>query len=392
MTTAQAAGRRDRGAVLAALAACALALPAPGAAQAVAAGRVLRPGASDTAPVSGARVVLHRIGADAQGPIDSLVSGEAGRFRFRFSPDTGAIYLLSARYQSIEYFSQPVSAGVTRPDTGLSLLVHDTSSAAPVGLGTRHLIIPRAGDDGTRDALDLIILRNESHLARVAPDSMGASWSMPLPPGSEGLEVGESDVSSETVSRRGDSLYLGAPIGPGEKQLSLQYHLPPDMSVVAVPVGAGGGTMNLLVEDPGASVTGPGLAAVDSQVVLGRLFRRWSGEVPAGAIIRIQLPVSGGESTLVLALLVAGVALGLGVAAWRLGRRSTAPSAAPPAPRRLEPAAEREVLLSRIARLDATYAGRESEMSTEEWQDYVARRARLKAELESALAADRARG
>ncbi|HUF35214.1 MAG TPA: hypothetical protein VMN37_04645 [Gemmatimonadales bacterium] len=389
---ARAAGRRDRGAVLAAFAACALALPVDAGAQAAAAGRVVRPGASDTTPVAGVRVVLHRIGADAQGPIDSLVSGQGGRFRFRFSPDTGAIYLLSARYRGIEYFSQPVSAGAARPDTGLSLLVHDTSSSAPVRLGARHVIIPRAGDDGTRDALDLVILRNESHLARVAPDSVGASWAMPLPPGSEGLEVGESDVSSETVSRRGDSLYLGAPIGPGEKQLSLQYHLPPGMSVVAVPVGATGGPVNVLVEEPGASVTGPGIAPADSQVVLGRLFRRWSGEVPAGGLIRVRLPGPGEDSTLVLGLLVAGVALGLGVAAWQIGRRRATPRAAPFVPGQAEPADEREALLSRIARLDATYAGREGEVRAEEWQGYLEQRARLKAALESALAANRARG
>jgi hypothetical protein len=348
-------------------------------AQAVAAGRVVRPGASDTAPVAGARVVLHRVGADAQGPLDSAVSGAGGRFRFRFTPDSGAIYLLSARYGGIEYFSPPVAARAGRPDTGLAVVVHDTSSTASVGLAARHVVIPRPGDGGAREILDLIVLRNDGYLARVAADTLSASWSLPLPPGSEGLEVGESDVSSAAVTRRGDTLYLAAPIGPGEKQLSVQYHLPGAMQAVAVPMGDAGGTVNVLVEEAGAIVTGPGLASADSQTVLGRNFRRWTGAVPAGALIRVQLPGPGGGPRWLLAVLVGGVALALATAAVRLGRRPP-PGAAPPSP-------AADTLLQRVAALDATYAGREAELPASEWSGYLAERARLKAELEATLAA-----
>ncbi|HEU5039615.1 MAG TPA: hypothetical protein VFT84_02270, partial [Gemmatimonadales bacterium] len=252
----------------------------------------------------------------------------------------------------------------------------------------RHVIIPRPVEDGGREVLELVILRNAGYLARVAPDSAGDSWAMPLPPGSDGLEVGESDVSSDAVTRRGDSLHLAAPIGPGDKQLTLTYHLPAGMPAVALPVGGTGGTMNVLVEETGAAVTGPGLAAADSQVVLGRTFRRWSGTVPAGALVRVVLPGPPGNPRRLLALLVGGVALGLGVAAWRVLRTGTPPAPAEAAP----PAAhgEREALLHRLARLDAEFAGREAEVAAPEWAGYLAERARLKAELEAALAAGRA--
>ena len=376
-----AAGRRGGGAALAAGIVLLLGLSPwhPLGAQAVAAGRVLRPGIADTAPVPGTRVVLHRVGADAQGPVDSTVSGGGGRFRFRFAADSGAIYLLSARYGGIEYFSPPVAAEAGQPDTGLSVLVYDTSSTAAVGLAARHVVIPRPEDGGAREILDLIVIRNDGHLARVAPDSLSASWSLPLPPGSDGLEVGESDVSSEAVTRRGDSLHLAAPIGPGEKQLSVQYHLPGAMKVVAVPMGDAGGTVNVLVEESGAVVTGPGLAAADSQIALGRSFRRWTGDVPAAAQIRVQLPGPGGAPRWLLAVLVGAVALALGVAAVRLRRRSPPPLGVPRPPA--------EALLHKVAALDASYAGREAEVPAPEWSAYVAERARLKAELEATLAA-----
>jgi hypothetical protein len=211
---------------------------------------------------------------------------------------------------------------------------------------------------------------------------------MPLPPGSEGLEAGESDVSSDALTRRGDSLHLAAPIGPGDKQLTLSYGLPAGMSDVAVPVGSAGGAVNVLVEEPGATVTGPGLAPADSQVVLGRTFRRWTGEVPAGALVKVTLPRPPGNPRWLLALLVGGVAGGLGLAAlWllRSGSRRAPPASAP-----LPSASEREALLHRLARLDADFAGREAEVGEAEWSAYQTERAQLKAELEAALAAGRA--
>jgi hypothetical protein len=350
-------------------------------AQATAAGRVLRPTAADTVGEAGVRVVLHRVGADRQGPLDSVLSGPGGRFRFRFPSDSGTIYLLSARYRGIEYFSPPLAGERSRPDTGIALLVYDTSSTAPLEIAARHVIIPRAGEDGGREVIDFVILRNPGRVARVAPDTLGASWSLPLPPGSDGLEVGESDVSSESVTRRGDTMFVAAPLGPGDKQLSLSYHLPAAMSAVAVPLGGEPvGALNILVEEAGARVAGAGIAPADTQVVLGRTFRRWTGPAPAGGLVRVYLPTPGRTPTGVLAVLVGGVALALAAAAWR-ARRSRP---------RIAPAAtvtHREALLRRLAELDATYAGRQRDVPDNEWRRYVEERARLKTQLERELAA-----
>ena len=374
---------RAGGAALAAALACTLAVP-PGqaAAQGTASGRVVRPDGTGTAAMPGLRVVLHRVGNDAQGPLDSTLADRQGRFNFRFRADSGTVYLLSARYRGIEYFSQPVPASAAAADTGLTLFVYDTSSTAPVTLAARHVIIPRAGEDGGREVLELLVLRNEGQRARVARDTLSSSWSMPLPPGSDGLEAGESDVSSDAIGRRNDSLLLAAPIGPGEKQLTLSYHLPGAMRVVAVPVGEGAAALNVLIEDPGAVVTGPGLARADTQVVLGRTFRRWTGSVPGDGVVRITLPGIAGTPAWLLPLLVGIVAVALGVVLRRVFRAPlvAAPSAIP----------VREALLHRLAVLDAEYAGREQETTPEEWRRYQDERARLKGELEAALAAGRA--
>lgn len=352
-------------------------------AQAVAAGRVLRPEPADSTPISDVRVVLHRVGRETQGPLDSTRSAADGRFRFRFPADTGALYLLSARYGGVEYFSPPVRVGASPPDTSIMLVVYDTSSTAPLTLGARHVVIPRPGDDGTREVLDLIVLLNPGRVARVAPDTLGASWSGPLPEASEGLDVGESDVSPEAVVRRGDSVFLAAPIGPGEKQLSLQYHVPGSVTRAQVPLGREGGTVNVLLEEPGGSVSGPGLALADTQVIGGRAFRRWTGAVPANAMIEVRLPGAARRPIQLLGALVALAAATLAAAAWRyMGRRPARDiaSAPPSTPDRM---------IDRIAALDARYLGREAEVPPPEWARYQEDRSRLKAELEEMLAVPR---
>lgn len=347
-------------------------------AQAAAAGRVVLPRPRDTVPVPRIRVVLHRVGRDVQGPIDSAVTDARGRFRFSFHTDTSAIYLLSARYGGIEYFSPPLRSDPARPDTALSLAVYDTSSGAPVTVEARHIIVPRAGEDGARSVLDLIVLRNDGLLARVSPDSAHPSWSMALPPDAAAMEVRESDVSPEAVVRIDDSVHVLAPLAPGQKQLSLEYALPPTRLDVAWPIGPSGALVNLLVEERGVRVSG-GLVPVDSQVIEGRTFQRWKGNVPPGGVVRLVLRSGAKAPWPVLGGMVAAVAAALTFAAWRLLRR-------PPAAGRVV-LTERERLLDAIAALDARYLDRETAMPADEWQRYLAERAALKARLEDTLAA-----
>jgi hypothetical protein len=343
-------------------------------------GRVVRPAAGDSVAVPGVRVVLHRVGQAEQGPVDSMRSGSDGAFRFRVVRDTSVLYLLSARYQGIEYFSFPLDRRPDRDPAPVILVVRDTSSRTPVTVSARHVVIPRPGEDGTREVLDLVLLVNEGGETRVAPDSLSASWGGPLPPASEGLDLGESDVSPDAVTRRGDSVIVSAPISPGEKQLAFQYHLPGGRQAIELPVGAEPVALNVLLEEAGASAAGPGLVEADSQAIEGRSFRRWTGDMPANAVIRITLPGAGGSTAPVIGALVTVLALALLLAAWRILPRRAA--AVAPAYRR----DDADLLLNEVAALDARYQGREAELPAEEWARYLERRAALKAEAAAALA------
>jgi hypothetical protein len=311
-----------------------------------------------------------------QGPLDSMVSDRRGRFHFSVRADTAALYLVSGRYAGIEYFSLPLSPSPVRSDTGVVVLVYDTSSTAPVRLAARHLVVTRPDEDGLRSVLDLIVLENGGRLTRVAPDPVHPSWSGPLPKGTVGLEVGESDVSAAAVERRDDSILVSAPLSPGEKQLTIQYQVPPRKSVIEIPVSRPGVSLNVLAEEPEILVQGSGLVLADSQVIQGRSFRRWTGTTAASGTIRIALPASSPTPKWILLTLVSALALALVSAGAYLVSH----------PARLERPSS-EDLLNAIAALDVRYQGREQELSSEEWSSYQRERARLKTELEASLAA-----
>jgi hypothetical protein len=340
-----------------------------------AAGRVLT---VDSASVAGVRVVLHRVGQDTQGPLDSTRSDRAGRFHFSFRPDSAAFYLLSAEHAGVEYFSQPVPTNPDRPKSDIPILVYDTSSTAPVSLEARHLVVTRPAEDGSRSVLDLMVLRNDSRFTRVASDTNHPTWSGPLPQGTIGLDVAESDFSRDALARRGDSVLVIAPFAPGEKQLTVQYLIPSSRTSIQLPFAGAGGAINVLAEEAGVRVSGGGVALADSQVLQGRSFRRWTGVAHPGAVVQILLPETGRTPTWLLAVLVGTLSLALAGAGWHLLRRRTAPAG--------QSCGE---LLDAIAALDIRYLDREHDTPAEEWSAYLAERARIKARLEASLAAER---
>jgi hypothetical protein len=335
---------------------------------------VVRIAGGDTVAVPVATVVLHRIGRTAQGPIDSTRTGRRGEFRFRFPGDSTVVYLLSSGYAGIEYFSTPVRATPARPDTGLLLVVSDTSASAPLRVTSRHIVISKPATDGTRGTLEIVVLENPGDLTRVAGSGDRGTWGTRLPPGVLGFQVGQGDVSPEALQVRHDSVLLFAPVAPGEKQLVYTYQLPATPGTVRIPFGDSVRTLNVLLEEFDRTVSGSGIARADSQRIENRTFRQWTGPVGPGSAVTIDFP--GNRTRWLLPGLVALMAGGLLMALRQALRRGEPPPAAP----------EPRALLDALARLDARYAGGEARVSAQEWAEYQRERARLKAEVSRQLA------
>jgi len=170
-----------------------------------------------------------------------------------------------------------------------------------------------------------------------------------------------------------------APIAPGETQLSVQYVLPASASRVTLPFDEAAALVAVYFEEGAARVVGGGLQRSDSTTTIqGRPFTIWSGPLAAGTALELAFPDTGTRSTVLLAALVALLAAALAiVAALRLRG---------PAPARARAETSPAILLDAVAALDARYAGREAELTGDEWSAYTAQRAELKARLTAALA------
>ncbi|MES2307145.1 MAG: hypothetical protein V4558_16710 [Gemmatimonadota bacterium] len=361
-----------------------LALAAPPQADITLTGRVVRIVGHDTVGVFGARVVLHRVMPSRQGPVDSTLSRQDGAFSFRFHPDSGAIFLTSARWAGIEYFAPPAVLPVApaRPESML-LVVADTSSRAPVRVAARHVVVSAPAADGTRAVLELIVLENPGPLTRVAPDSSSPSWVIHLPPDGIGFQLGDNDFASDALLLANSGLQIRAPLPPGQREITVQYQLRAGVRQWSIPVADSVAAMNVMAEEPTARLTG-GLAAVEAQSVEGKRFSRWKGAVVPGAEVTLAFDFVG-TPTWLLPSLVGGLGVALLVAfvlAWRAGRRVPLPVTAS-AGRQLTP--EAEALLSQIATLDASHRGGQGAHAPVVWQQYLAERARLKQELQAHL-------
>jgi hypothetical protein len=368
-----------RGAFVAAALIMAATLPAQGR-PLIAAGRVVRITATDTIPAAGAVVVLHRIGRDRQGPLDSMITDAAGRFRFSVPADSAALHLLTSRHDGVQYFSEPVHANPDRPDTALVLAVHDTSSAQPVELAARSIVVSAPAADGTRNVIELLAVRNVGPLTRVPADTSSAAWGWRIPRDVLGFAADEGELSAGAIELRGDSVLVRAALPPGLREITIEYHLPASRGDVRFPFDEAAASVNLLIEESDASLSLPGALVPDSATVIEeRRFRRWAGAVRAGEAISASLPVAGrfgsGALAALIGLVVLALAAGAAVA-FRGGRhgRITEPSEA-----------GADELIEAIARLDAARSAA-GPLDADAERRYAGERAALKARLERALA------
>jgi hypothetical protein len=254
-------------------------------------GRVVRIAGTDTVVVPGARVVLHRVTVRSPGPVDSAVSDARGSFHFSLLPDTGAVYLVSARWAGIQYFGTPLALRPGGPPGVVTVIVADTSSLAPVQLAARHLIVSPVNSDGVRDVVDLMVLENPGSITRVGSDSLHATWRALLPHFAVNIHGGNSGFSLESLVLSGDAIALFAAIPPGSHDVEIDYQIPPNSRRFEVPVDQDVPASNIISQDRDMVVHG---AYTRSDTVIERkTYARWQGRMIAGEPVVLQFGRSG---------------------------------------------------------------------------------------------------
>jgi hypothetical protein len=355
-------------------------------------GRVLRPVADSMRGVAGAWVVLHRVGADRSGPLDSIRTARDGGFVIRYTPSgTGdAIYFVSATHHGIAYFSPPLDPA--RPVDVAELAVFDTTSApVPIHVRGRHVVVAASEDDGKREIVEVFELANDSSVTRVAAGEEPV-WSAVLPEAASDIRVGQSDLSEDAIRTDSGRVRVYAPLAPGIKQLSYAYRLEARAFPLSLPLEARAGVLEVLLEEPNATAVAPGLERVDPVTVESRTFNRFlAQEVAQGGVLRIQLPRGslGARRAWVVAM-IASIAAAMTFVLLRAARSA---KGAEGLSIRRERFHERPVqrLAREIAELDVRVENAH-DLSADDRAAYVHRRAALKRELASALDEERRQG
>jgi hypothetical protein len=357
-------------------------------------GRVLRPAGESMRGVEGAWVVLHRVSTERSGPLDSARTARDGGFVIRYTPSgsDNAIYFVSATHDGIAYFSPPLDTA--RAVDGAELAVFDTTSApVPIHVRGRHVVVAASEDDGTREIVEVYELANDSSLTRVAAGNVPV-WSAVLPDGASDIRIGQSDLSDDAVRTDSGRVRVYAPLAPGIKQLSYAYRVHARTFPLSLPVEAQGGVLEVLLEEPNASASAPGLERVDPVTVESRTFNRFlAQEVAQGGVLRIDVPRAAfvARRAWVVAM-IASIAAAMMLVLLRAARAAQRAPAKRANGISIRPKTPPERPVQRLAREIAALDARVENaphLSDDDRAAYARRRAVLKSELASALDAER---
>jgi hypothetical protein len=272
----------------------------------------------DTVAVAGARVVLHRVTVKEPGPVDSAISDARGRFRFQVTPDSTAVYLVSARWSGIEYFATPLAIRPGTAESAVLVVVADTSTLAPVHLAARHLIVSPVTSDGVRDVVDLFVLENRGPATRVSHDSLRPTWYVRLPRFVINVHAGNSGFSVESLRPLGDTVALFAAIPPGQHDVEIDYQLAPGTRAFEIPIDDSAPVSNIISGDRAMRVQG---SFVRSDTTIGgKEYSRWQGRLIAGQPVLLTFDAGKSPTWIVPALVVMMTLALAGGTAWAMRR------------------------------------------------------------------------
>jgi hypothetical protein len=347
-------------------------------------GRVTHPSASGR-PVGVAKqwVVLHRVATSGGAPLDSTQTARDGRYRIRYVADTtdpDALYFVSSRYAGIAYFSPPLRGAQVRGGDADVIVYETTTDASKLGVQGRHLVVS-APRGGRREVAEIFELENPGTHTLVARDSTTPIWWTPIPAQAESASVAPGDVSAGAVTFKPGRAELYAPMSPGVRQVALTYLLDADAFPLAVPMHRKASLVEVLLEEPRASVDGAKLTEVAPATIEGRQFRRFLAQDAEGnAVMRVTAPEPVQKTRRGLAWLGVGTAVAMLLAIVLWLRRDRKGGRAVSGQRE----SESEQLIAQIAALDAGFERTRSDRAS-----YDAKRAELKAQLARALAAEK---
>src|SRR3954463_3303592 len=258
-------------------------------------GRIVRPGVRKMDPVPRAWVVLHRVGPDRAGPLDSTQSDARGRYSFSYerTGSDDALYFVSASHDGIAYFTPPLTTPDVSGEDGEITVFDTTSGHVPLSVRGHHVVVSAADANSLRSIVEVYDISNDTSVTLVAigDTPAAATWIAHVPAAATAFKVGQGDISAAAVSFSHGTVSVFAPLAPGIKQLSFSYSLPANSFPLQLPLEEDTGIYEILIEEKAGSVTGPHLKEMDPVTVDERNFRRFlASDAPRNSVAVIDLP------------------------------------------------------------------------------------------------------
>jgi hypothetical protein len=255
----------------------------------------VRPGVRDMDPISGAWVVLHRVGPDSAGPIDSVKSDARGRYAFSYerTGSADAVYFVSASHDGIAYFTSPLAEGTVSGNDGEVIVFDTTSKHVPMTIRGHHVVVSAVDANGSRSVVEVYDLSNDSSVTKIAsPNNPGdATWRTHIASGATNFRVSQGDIPPSAVSYANGVVSVYAAFAPGIKQLSFSYSLPAKSFPLSLPLEADTQIYEVMLEEKTGTVRAPNLREVDPVTVDDRNFRRFlASDIPHNSVAVIDLP------------------------------------------------------------------------------------------------------
>jgi len=353
-------------------------------------GRLARGTRQGPEPIANQWVVLHRVGSDRAGPLDSMRTLANGGYSFRYktSGDTSAVYFVSTTYGGVAYFTSPFRGPVVKGDDALLTVFDTTSHPVSIKVAGRHLIIGTPQAEGRRPVGEVYDLQNDSTVTLIARDSASPVWTAHIPASAVAFQLNSSgEVAPGAITRTGSQVSLFVPISPGLRQVAFTYELPPSAFPLSIPVERATGVFEILIQEPTARVRAPSLREMAPVSTEGRTFRRFlAQDLAENAVVQVDVPrIVGAERQRVYLGVAITMVAAMLMALLFAGRRGVRRPAIAFAP---APESRSQSLVRAIATLDAEF---EEHRPTDEAAiaAYRDRRAALKSELAAVLAAER---
>jgi hypothetical protein len=338
-------------------------------------------------------VTLHRISNASAGPVDSLPTDAAGRYRFSYEArDDGSVYVAAATFGNVAYFTTPTNQPTIAGIDGEITVYDTTSNPIPVRVRGRHVIVSAPAPSGLRTLVEVYEISNDTLVTRIAGGSDAATWRGLVPRLARSPRGGRGDVPEQAMRFREGVVEIFAPIAPGLRQVALSYELPPDAFPLSIPLGDSASVFEVLLEERSASAAGARLQPQESVTIEGRSFQRYlAQDVPGSAAVQVTVDAvqtarafRGAAPFIVVGAAVAALCALAVVSASRRGRPVAVVGRAPSTPAPLREPNEAEVLAHEIARLDATAEAAPADAPVR--SEYESRRRELMARLTAALA------